>query len=289
MLKNLIKIELHKAFKNKWFLFALACAMTLALSSAYIMLKISAKGVASWELLKDEAGNLVKSPHYNIETLYNSWIGAEFSSWASSLFFFLFPLLASLPYGWSMASEYRSGYVKNIFTRNKRRRYVFSKFFAGFLSGGCVVAIPMMVNFLIVACSIPARHPEPCEGVFYGVFGGSMWSELFYSYPLVYDIAYIILNFIVSGLLATIPLSVGVFIHSPIKSITIPFVALLAFHYVTTDLLAWELRVGISPMHYVRATDMQYPSNIWIIMLELALIVSFGFFSAERSIRADVF
>ena len=77
-----------------------------------------------------------------------------------------------------------------------RRDYLRAKYLAAFLAGGVSVVLPMLMNFLTVACFIPMRMPEASEDMYYGVFGGSLWAEIFYTCPILYVLLYLVLDFV---------------------------------------------------------------------------------------------
>ena len=288
MSKRIFQIECCKAFKNRWFCISLIISGVFAFCGAYIMISNYFFRIDMWKLLMDENGVFIKNPHVNAETVFNSWIGGDVGTWSASTFFFLFPMLAVVPYGWSLISELKSGYIKNIFTRMDRRDYLRAKYLAAFLAGGVSVVLPMLMNFLTVACFIPMRMPEASEDMYYGVFGGSLWAEIFYTCPILYVLLYLVLDFVFAGLWATVSLSVAYFVKNKATAIFGPYLFLLFFHFVTSVLFVWDLRVDVTPINFIRATEITYPSNIWIILAELALLVVLDIFVLYRGEVKDV-
>ena len=49
--------------------------------------------------------------------VFQKWIGANWSSLYSWLYFMLLPLLLAIPYGGTFLEDIKTGYVKNVFTR----------------------------------------------------------------------------------------------------------------------------------------------------------------------------
>ena len=258
MSKRIFQIECCKAFKNRWFFISLIISGVFAFCGAYIMISNYFFRIDMWKLLMDENGVFIKNPHVNAETVFNSWIGGDVGTWSASTFFFLFPMLAVVPYGWSLISELKSGYIKNIFTRMDRRDYLRAKYLAAFLAGGVSVVLPMLMNFLTVACFIPMRMPEASEDMYYGVFGGSLWAEIFYTCPILYVLLYLVLDFVFAGLWATVSLSVAYFVKNKATAIFGPYLFLLFFHFVTSVLFVWDLRVDVTPINFIRATEITY-------------------------------
>lgn len=288
MKQKIIKIEFGKAIFNRWTLVSMTVSMVICVWSAIVMIMGYKYRIANLEYLKSDSGVYIKSPHLGMETAFNSWIGGEYASWTSTLFFFLVPLLASLPYSWSLFYEYKSGYVKNLFTRSQRKYYYLAKHIVTFIVGGLTVIIPMIINFIIILCFIPMRLPEPSEYMYYGVFARSMWSKIFYTYPVIYVLCYLFLNFIFAGLWATLTLEVGKCAKNKYSSIIVPYIVLLIFHFITSELLVWQLPLDITPINYIRATEITYPSNIWVIVLELTILALVIICVERRNEAADV-
>lgn len=67
-----------------------------------------------------------------------------------------------------------------------------------------------------------------------------------------------------------------------------PYLFLLFFHFVTSVLFVWDLRVDVTPINFIRATEITYSSNIWIILAELALLVVLDIFVLYRGEVKDV-
>ena len=201
-------MELKKAFWNKRFLFSLSVALFLSLLSGFLQVRgyiirtrflntPAYQNVADWG----------KDYHLSAETMADFWIGMDFSTWCATAFFFLLPLLAVLPYGSSLHREYKSGYLNLITPQISQKRYFAAKFLASFLSGGAVIVLPMIVNVIFVACTVPMRLPSVLEVIYNGVYGFGLWAEVFYTYPVLYILLYLLLDFLFAGAIATIPMA----------------------------------------------------------------------------------
>lgn len=179
-------MELKKAFWNKRFLFSLSVCSFLSLLSGFLQIRgyiirtrflntHAYQNVADWG----------KDYHLSAETMADFWIGMDFSTWCATAFFFLLPLLAVLPYGSSLHREYKSGYLNLITPQISQKRYFAAKFLASFLSGGAVIVLPMIVNVIFVACTVPMRLPSVLEVIYNGVYGFGLWAEVFYTHPVL--------------------------------------------------------------------------------------------------------
>lgn len=111
------------------------------------------------------------------KSLYTGWIGAEINSSSNMSFFFLLPLLAMLPSGFSLIGEISSGYTKHIIPKCGRKNYVLAKLISAFISGGCVAALLLISSVLLVSLFLPAVAPKVINNMYYPVLHGDILSE----------------------------------------------------------------------------------------------------------------
>ena len=151
-MKNLLRTELCKAFRNGYFLASLALGILFVALSAWYEISLYYSDIGFLQQVRTvEEMGYVKYPLVPMSILYNSWIGGECVSVGYTLFFTLLPLLAVLPYGRSFSQEQKNGYLKVIIPRCGRTRYFASKWVATFLSGGVAVVLPLLVSLGICA------------------------------------------------------------------------------------------------------------------------------------------
>lgn len=232
MIRKCMKIELKKAFKNKYFAIVLAIAILITMLNVISNMTIFQQYQRELSNMK-QTESFVLNPTIQAFTLYGVWIGGENNTIGYSLFYFLLPIFAVIPYGWSLVDEMQSGYVKNIFVRTRKSDYYISKYLATFLTGGVVVTIPLIFNFIINAMFFPALLPEIIYP-YYGMIQGTMWSGLFYEHPFIFEILYMILDFVFSGLIATICIGFAFWIKKRIVVIFLPFLLILALDYISS-------------------------------------------------------
>lgn len=103
-MKTLLLLECKKAFQNKYFKMTLALALAVAISAGlYAGISAMNRMKIYWDFHTLKDGSMDRNPAFSMLTLYNTWIGGEFTTWGHSLFYFLLPMFAVLPYGWSLA------------------------------------------------------------------------------------------------------------------------------------------------------------------------------------------
>ncbi len=264
---NLIRIELRKAFKNKWFCIAVGIGCALALASAI--------GGALTEFKAQSAGLRSIDVTYMALaplSLYKFWIVTDYLQPATDLYFLLLPLLAVLPYSWSLASELKSGSAKNTLTRTTRLRYFGAKYLAAFLAGASAAAIPIILNFIVCACIMPAYMPDIYDAVFIGIGDQHLWSEIYYSVPLLYCLLFTILNFIFGGLWATAIMSLSFLVKNRVALLIGPYLALVFFKFFEERVFTLNNHYGLTPFTYLRGTGSAFFANGSVILFEFAAL-----------------
>lgn len=197
-MSNILKVELRRAFCNKKFLISLSLGMSIVIMFAIRYIPGSLERIEmsrSYGKGEFEGLALVK------------WIGANSYSAEGYLFFLILPLLATLPYGTSYFEDIKGGVYKNIVLKGGKKQYFISKYIATFLSGGAAVVIPMIFSLMVSMMFLPTHMPSSAAGVF-SITGRTMFNELFYTRPFIYIAVYLIIDFIMSGFIATIALIV---------------------------------------------------------------------------------
>lgn len=250
---NILKIELGKAFINKFFLFTIITGIVFALMSAFYSVGIyySDFGFLDQVRIAEEMGH-VKYKIVESATLFNSWIGGESNSLGYTLFFTLFPLLAVLPYGYSFSEELREGYLKIYVPLCGRKKYFVSKIAASFLSGGTAIVIPLIFSLLVTALFIPAIKPNVVYDLYFPIMHGGLFSEIVYTYPLLFTAIYLCIDFIFAGLFANMSISVVMLFKGRFAPLILPFIFLL-FCDMLRNLLLYISYVEISPLLILHA------------------------------------
>ena len=145
-MRQVVSLELKKAFRTKGFYIALVVGLLISLyHTVWIYRYAYAPNNAEYEEVA-EAGEMDKEYGYWYEIgVLDGWLGTELQSPCNQLFYLLLPFLAVLPYGSQLFSEWNNGYAGQMIIRCGRRRYLTARGIAAFVSGGCVIAIPLLV------------------------------------------------------------------------------------------------------------------------------------------------
>ena len=195
-MKIVLKNEIKRAFKEKFFYLALLLGMVITISHIF-----------SWSLKYwNYMANLdeYERSFFKPASVFDMWIGGCPVPWQAYTYYILIPLIAAIPYGISLHEDRKSGYMKNMILRSGRKNYYLGKYIANFIAGGLAVVIPLMLNFFINCALFPAYKPEV---VGLGPIGlKSMFYKVFYTHPIVYILIFFLMDFIYAGLYANITL-----------------------------------------------------------------------------------
>lgn len=263
---SVLKLELKKAFKNKFFWISVVLGCLITLLSFEHMVNMYYEGMSA---ISGNSTDIIYDPHIGINTVFNCWIGGEPFSLGSSIYFFVFPLLLALPYGWSYSEERKCGYRRMMITKTGKKKYYCAKYVAVFLSGGVAMVLPLIFNFWMTLLVVPAILPDVTMNMFYGVFGGSFLAELYYTVPFLYVAIYLFIDFVYCGFLVCICMAVSGIVRQKWGVVLIPFLLLLFVH-VITDYIYSDPSVAykeLSPLYFLRGVEVRYSFSGSIILL----------------------
>lgn len=284
-MKQLLKLELKKAFCSRWFAAALLIGIVLAVICACI--------TAADFYGEGGTADLVKEAIHNNETLktdiegssiYNNWLGGTYNT-SSVVFFYLVPLIAVLPCGWSCSEEINEGYLKVIVPRVGRRRYFSAKLIAAFASGGAVVALTLLFSLVITAAIVPAIAIQPYNEMYYGVSHGDMLSSMAYSHPLLYALVYIGIDFLLAGCFACLPIVVSLYSEKRVAALIVPYIAVILCD-AARNCLNYISYIEISPLNIMHVSMhgnavKSYILIAWLVIYAAVALV-FGLRKGEK-------
>jgi len=284
-MRAMLRIEMGKALKNRMFFAALAVAAAVALVCGVEVI-LQYQNMKASDIMSNEVMGTVTNPDLASATVFNRWIGQDFITLTGSLFFLLLPLLASFSYAWSLFSEQKSGYVKNVAARTLRKNYFAAKYAAVFLAGGLTALIPMLLNLMLVSSFIPAIAPDLFYDSSLGVGTFSLGAALFYSDPYLFVLFRLGLVFLFSGLFAAMSLALTFFLKNRFAVVLLPFVALVAFNYFSGLFYAYG---ELSPLKFIHGGALN-PVKWWVVAAQAVLLfgLSFGIVM-KKGIKDDIF
>lgn len=254
-MKRLLKVELSRSLTSKSMLSALIIGLIIVLAQVFQEVIPASRFI--------EEGLKYNKPMFFPGSAFMHWISQSISM-ETFLYYMILPILATIPFVDSFFTDKKSGYIKNVLIRAKKKDYYISKYMATFISGGLAVVIPLIVSFLITSMILPSMLPEVTNG---GVFPTSMWSKLFYTNPYFYVLGYLIIDFIFSGLIATIALSVSLIADYRFAVLIAPFLIYIFIYSLGTSLGI----IDYQPFFFLQSGG-YFNSRFSVILIEMIIL-----------------
>lgn len=253
---NYIKLELRRAFINKNMLFAIMAGCVIAIAQVFVDIVPI--------LQYQDPANLDNFPFTVFEKCLSLIDGSMFP-----VYYFIFiSIIAAIPYGMVLYKDRKQGYIKNVFIRSKKSNYYVAQYVTAFISAGVIVVIPQVVNVLITALLLPSIVPYPGIG-YVGIWGDSMWSDIYYSNPYVYLVMYWLLDFVFYGLLNTLALSFSWLVKNKFSVLMMPFMFFQALELI----MSFNRKLEWMPESFLRPSQpMIYTSFKEIVILILIML-----------------
>lgn len=234
-MKSILKIEMKRAFCNK--LFYIVVVISCCLTIADFFSTSSSMQAKKW------FDYVEKNEEFSYPEGYMTYTPTALQIWmpnrnkAGKFFFLLLtimPLLTVIPYGASYVNDVKSGLINQFAGRVKRKYYYCSKLITAFVSGGTIAVIPYVFNLIWCMCCIPWGNPAYASG-HYPVNEQTFLGDMYYLYPVLYIIIYLLYTFVVFGLLNCLALSYTYIDYNPFMVLLLPFI----FFYVTQVIIAY--------------------------------------------------
>ncbi len=219
-------------------------------------------------------------------SVYTKWLGQDGATAYHEIYRISIPIIAMLPHALSYYFDKKQGYIKNIYTRTKKKNYLVAKYIVTFTSGGIAVCIPYCINFWLSSCLLPQLIPV--RNGMAPLVATSVFQSIYYRNPLLYTIIFMGILFVYSGVFATTALAAVTFVDNVFLLSMFPF--LLWYGLGSIDKYFFESSMcTINPM---LLSDMAVGIHVpvWYILIYIvilgALSAALYFWNGER---ADVF
>lgn len=261
-MKSCLREECNRAFRNQMFLGALIIGFLFSLIN--IAENIQRAAELSTLTLESIADGMQINKSCTGFSLFISWMALHPTGMGSNLFYFLMPVLAAIPYGWSYNQDRRSGYFNQIVTRCGKRNYFLGKFLAVFLSGGAVAALPMAGDLLLNAMILPDRAVYIYD-MLLPVCDYSLAGELLYTNRWLYAILWCGMTFLWGGVFACMTFLPGTHLRFSALVVLSPFAILLGLDAVISALGQFFNTKFFSVHYLVRPGSTAY-SPQWAVL-----------------------
>lgn len=195
-MSGLLRVELKKLFyQNVWLyvvlLMGCAVAVISAVQSIFIYEQVKETALLSWG---------TKDMLYSAVTVYAFWLPTNIGSFYSSLFYMVWPLLSALAYSWSLCGDLQSKSLYITISKSSVRRALSARLISTFFAGSLVVAVPLIINFTILCCFVPASPLFIGDVLYTGIHSYGFLSWLLYQHPLMFCAAWLMFSIVISGL-----------------------------------------------------------------------------------------
>ena len=267
----ILRHELVKCLTGKWFALSMAIAVFLAVgaaieSSRYVMNVLVPFGRFSTNM-----------------SAFSNWMVPNCNaSLFASIFFYVTPLLACIPSATQLLTERRSGYEMQLALRVEARARMVARAAVAFLSAALIMTVALLSNLIVLCCVMPAVTPIVEEWFILGIFYDCLFSELFYTQPLAYVIAYTALDALIAGVWSVFVFSLSRVLRNRALLLTLPYFLLLVWQYMTKELIRTFHVIGFSVniiddmqgTFYVAKSDwLSIAAQLTLLLLIAALLV----------------
>ncbi|RKI42616.1 hypothetical protein D7V86_19125 [bacterium D16-51] len=248
----MIRFELNRCLRGKGIKLAVLLAVLLAAGEffGYRILFQETKEIAD-EIRRQQGFS--PSGLYP-SSLYEGFINGDAFTIFNLLYYYLFPILAVLPFGCSFFTDENSGYLKYIYSQKKKENYLLAKYTAVFLSGAVAGILPAIFSFLANALYLPAIIPNTLALQSH-TNDSSVMADFYYTCPWAYFLVYLLLGMLAGGFLATLALSASFFARNALLVLFSPMIFYTALDYALAELGHSEFSIStiINPVgtHYI--------------------------------------
>lgn len=226
-MKGFWKIEFRRLIRSIGFWTAMIMCLVICILQYR---DITLPAVKYMDMIINKLDNIKIGTLYP-HSAYNHWIGGDLESYWHYIYFMLIPIIAVIPYSYTYNYDRKSKLIVNYYIRADRKDYVIVKYIITFLAGAATVIIPLACNLALTMMKLPAITPQSSTGT-YHVNGSDMFADLFYTKPLVYLLAYFVIIFIYSGIMAVLPLSISFWTDNTFVQLSTPFIGNLLVYCI---------------------------------------------------------
>lgn len=266
-LARLIKLEFKHLFSRKEFYYTF---------SIMIILSASAFLIFCGELYGRDISEL-----YPANQIWMSF--SHYTNMISGLlYFFLLPIVASVPFSDTFYCDKSCGVYKVIFTRYERKLYVFAKGIVVVISAFFIIFIPLLANQLLSFLISPFKSPINITNLPSYIpirTNGMLFPELYKSNPYIYNFVFMLIPSGVGSVLALVSYAVSFYVKkSRLLVVAIPAVVYILYNFLSSLLLSpkYALAYYLLPKSLSNMLGLEYPvfimSGITILSV-LAIII----------------
>ena len=270
-----IKNEIYKMYKNKFLwvgmlitFFIMVGELSFSYTQFYNMNKVA-------ELYEN-------GKHYPF-VLSRFWIGGDLASVYNKIYYLLLPIFAVLPFSVTYYIEIRTGYIKNICIRIKKKHYIFAKYIVAFIGGGLGVSIPLLFN-LWTSALYSVNYPQAVTLMITPIGNKSLFADIFFEKPLLYILIYTGIAFVYGGIFAVMSMAVVYLCKNIFVYVTFPFIMNMSAYYILLNTSA----IKFVPIAFINPLQMICDSNGYAILIVFFLMLIISIAAMIYHIKKDI-
>ena len=249
MNRRLVRMELWRMFHSKSFWATLLISLCIVLLDIY----------TNWSLVTayDSAYHSANRNGFQGISLFVRWININMDTLGYAWFFFLYPLIAVLPYGWSLCLDKNSGYIKHIYIRTSRQKYFWGKWFTSIIGAGLVVGIPLFLDLMINALVSPTCLPL-VTSLATPMWQGDFFSTIYFTAPWIHSIICLITNFMWGCTIATITFAASYYFRKISLCVLLPQILFVLIDFIIeeTAVPSTQRKLTLSPLQLLHVSTL---------------------------------
>lgn len=282
-MKYSVKTELWKATHNPYFLLSLLVGGILVLCNL----------VETRQNVQEMTRQTIDAMEHGVPltgftgcSLFIWWIGCNGLTFGSTYFFQIWPVLAAMPFSWSLSQEAKSGALCQYATRGNRKNYFCAKFLAVFISGGLAVAFPLLADLLLNALICPdisLLFKNPLTNIENSYF----LSGLFYTHPWIYCLCWCLIDFLWGGSAAVLSFLAGTRVRFTVLAMLVPMAVIYTLGAAGTTLIRITGTIlMLNPLYLPMAAP--FGANpVWLSLPVMGAFVGVSFLAGYRRVVKD--
>lgn len=209
----------------------------------------------------------------SISLLYR-FLGCDDYSAVSTLFFLVLPILAALPYGISLYRERKTGYQIHVIARVGKKQYLAAKVITAFASGWVVIFFALVLDLMLCATVCPVSNVHILS-LQMSVYQGTFCYTLFYSHPVLFLMAAVLMTSVWGGVCAVMAMSVEIIIHNSVMITLFPCVFIFLISSIMEYLQGPVIQslYALKPNELFRAVSLSRNPAWYIAVWQLGFLI----------------
>ncbi|MDM5196088.1 hypothetical protein QUG02_24410 [Bacillus hominis] len=219
-----------------------------------------------------------------IFTPYTTWMGINSVVTPSFLFFFILPVIASLPSSSIFQEDKKNGSFLFVIMRSNYKMYFLKLFSKTFLIGGVVVIIPLILNIFLSFMFLPNITPDEILNSNIGMYErATFFISIYFEYPFIHMILYTFIAFFYGGAFALFSLSISFYAKHT-------FITLLSAFLLQLFLMIINLfyPTPLAPIYFLSESHIYHGANIIVSILVLVGIFILSVVLFLRGVKRHV-